>query len=408
MSHRREALEFVGRPLPSAIAAVAIGLLLLLMPAPSRDYGLVAVSAVLGLGVIALSLAWRRHPRAIGLAVPLGYLVFAVVLRQSAGGGSSGFGGLLLLPVLWLALSARRQDLLIGLAAMAAALFGPLVVLGAPDYPSNGWRAGVVLLSVAAVFGITIQALVERARMYAAESLRRQSALEEANSELARKNRLQADFVALAAHELRTPVATIYGFAMTLDRHADRLTTQQASDLKHTLAAESHRMTQLVERLLDLSRIDAEAVEIHPTRVKVRETVETMLPLAAGERLPDIRLEIPVELEATIDVAVLDRILSNLVTNATRYGEPPIVVEARRDDGHLRITVEDHGRGIPEHFVPSMFERFTRSNDAPDKAAGTGLGLAIARSYARAHHGDLVYERRDPKVTRFQLVLPTS
>ena len=360
------------------------------MPAPDHDYGLLAVAAALGLGLIGLGFGWRRFPTLTRLVLPLGYLLFAAVLRSSAGGGVSGFAGLFLLPPIWLALNARRDELIVGLVGMATALFVPLLAFGA-DYPSSGWRGAVVLLSVAAIAGFTIQSLVEEAR--------------NVNAELARKTELQADFVALAAHELRTPATTIYGFAVTLDRHAERMQPEQAAELRHVLATEGLRLTALVEQLLDLSRLDAERVEINPSRVNVREKVEALLPLAAGDDLPDIRVTIPAELEATVDPVAFERIISNLVTNAVRYGQPPIMVEAEQKDRHFRITVVDHG-DVPEQFVPNLFERFTRSHEVREQSAGTGLGLAIARSYARAHRGDLIYERGSPHGTRFQLVLP--
>jgi two-component system OmpR family sensor kinase len=73
----------------------------------------------------------------------------------------------------------------------------------------------------------------------------------------------------------------------------------------------------------------------------------------------------------------------------------------------LRIAVEDRGEGVPPHFVPDLFERFTRVEGRErEPVGGTGLGLAIARSYARAHDGDLVYEEAEPHGARFQLVLP--
>jgi signal transduction histidine kinase len=91
-----------------------------------------------------------------------------------------------------------------------------------------------------------------------------------------------------------------------------------------------------------------------------------------------------------------------LLTNAVRYGSPPLVVSAQQKDRHLRIAVEDQGTGVPEELVPHLFERFTRGSDA---TTGTGLGLAIARAYARAHGGDLIYEQNE-RGSRFELVVP--
>jgi signal transduction histidine kinase len=83
-----------------------------------------------------------------------------------------------------------------------------------------------------------------------------------------------------------------------------------------------------------------------------------------------------------------------------------VIVTAERTDRHLRITVEDRGRGVEPRFVPDLFERFSRSEGSRASATGTGLGLAIARSYARAHGGDLVYEDAIPSGAKFRLVLP--
>jgi two-component system, OmpR family, sensor histidine kinase MprB len=84
-----------------------------------------------------------------------------------------------------------------------------------------------------------------------------------------------------------------------------------------------------------------------------------------------------------------------------------VKVEASRGDRHLRIAVEDRGEGVPAEFVPDLFERFSRSESAR-AVRGTGLGLAIARSYARAHHGELLYEPATPHGARFEFVLPAA
>jgi two-component system, OmpR family, sensor histidine kinase MtrB len=84
---------------------------------------------------------------------------------------------------------------------------------------------------------------------------------------------------------------------------------------------------------------------------------------------------------------VLDRVFSNLIVNALRYGLPPIRVEALQQDRFTRILVSDAGEGVPDHLVPRLFERFERGSSGQ----GSGLGLAIAKAYANAHGGDLLY-----------------
>jgi signal transduction histidine kinase len=165
-------------------------------------------------------------------------------------------------------------------------------------------------------------------------------------------------------------------------------------------------MAKLVEQLLDLSRLDADAISIAPERINLRDRIEEIVASVAAERSDDVQIRIDPDLEAPADPGALDRIVGNLVANALRYGMPPVNVDAVQHDRHLRVFVEDHGDGVPPQFVPQLFERFTRGGR--ERVGGTGLGLAIARSYARAHDGDLVYEDAEPHGARFQLVLPVK
>ena len=240
---------------------------------------------------------------------------------------------------------------------------------------------------------------LDRARLFGQERASR-LALEHADA-------LKSDFIALAAHELRSPVATAGGIAETLTRRRGELTEEQRLELEDAMNAQMLRLALLVDQLLDLSRLDAEAVSIEPERFHVRARVEQLVASAVGAGTDRVDVAIDPQLEAVADTVAFDRIVSNLVTNALRYGSPPIVVDARQTDRHFRLSVEDRGAGVPTEFVPDLFERFTRSSDARERAAGTGLGLAIARSYAHAHRGDLVYEPAEPSGARFQLVLPS-
>jgi len=174
------------------------------------------------------------------------------------------------------------------------------------------------------------------------------------------------------------------------------------------LRDQAARMKTLVEQLLDLSRLEADAVEIRPTALAVRPCVEEIVAAAAGENARSVEIDVDPRLVAHIDTDALDRILSNLIVNAFRYGAPPVTITAQQNDRHFRLTVEDRGEGVSPEFVPDLFERFTRSRGARARTGGTGLGLAIARSYAQAHRGDLFYAPAHPQGARFQLVLPVE
>ncbi|MCW2964376.1 MAG: Sensory box histidine kinase/response regulator [Actinomycetia bacterium] len=263
----------------------------------------------------------------------------------------------------------------------------------APFFGEDELRA---LHTVAALTGIAL----DRVRLFEQEHQSRLA--------LERANELMTNFVALAAHELRTPVTTVHGFVQTLNHLGDRLDDGQKDELRLALEQQTARMAALVEQLLDLSRLDAEAVEVKPQELDLRHWLEVVVAVAAGSRLPDVRVEVLGPSVATIDPAILDHIVTNLVTNALRYGQAPVLVSAAVDDGQVRISVEDVGPGVAFEIEETLFERFTRAGVARDRVAGTGLGLAIARAYARAHSGDLRYERGQPAGARFVVELPTG
>jgi two-component system sensor histidine kinase KdpD len=224
------------------------------------------------------------------------------------------------------------------------------------------------------------------------------------HEDMRRLDASKSDFIAVASHELRTPVAVVAGAAATLQKRAGSLTAEQESQLQDMLLDNAQRLGRLVDQLLDLSRLDAGAVPIAPQRLPIRHRVEELVRAVAGERATEVDVRVPPELEVLVDPTAFERIVSNLLSNALRYGAPPVHVDAVRSDGQLSVFVEDRGDGIAPDFVPRLFERFTRNSS--DGVQGAGIGLAVAQSYARAHGGELLYEPADPRGARFRLELP--
>jgi signal transduction histidine kinase len=216
---------------------------------------------------------------------------------------------------------------------------------------------------------------------------------------------VQREFVALAAHELRSPAATIYGIAATLYLRQGELAKDVVDELVVNLYQQGERMRRVVEQLLDLSRLDTGAIAVEPERVALRKHIEEIVTGVAAIDAREVEIAVPDELEVIVDPATIERVVANLVSNAMRYGRPPIVVTAEQSDRHVRIYVEDRGEGVSPEFIPYLFERFRRSDDAISKSVGTGLGLSIARSYARAHGGDVFY-LDEGRGAKFELVVP--
>jgi signal transduction histidine kinase len=271
---------------------------------------------------------------------------------------------------------------------------GCLIVLAGPYAPFFGSDEIELLQSLGALTGLAL----DRSRLFIAEREQRIA--------LERADEMKSNFIALAAHELRTPVTSVHGVVRTLDRLGDQLSDADREELEDALRTQTERMRGLVDQLLDLSRLEAEHVPIHPVRLTVRAELEELVAASAEGRTDEIEIQIPDGLEALVDRTVFERVVSNLLTNALRHGQSPVVVTAAQSDNHFRLAVEDSGKGVPPEFIDDLFERFSRSDEARARGLGSGLGLAIARSYARAHGGDLVHAHVQPHGARFELVVP--
>jgi signal transduction histidine kinase len=220
-------------------------------------------------------------------------------------------------------------------------------------------------------------------------------------------DRLTYEFVSIASHELRAPIAVVHGIAATLDARVDELPDEQVHALLGQLVVQTDRLRDLADQLLDLSRIDSQPLRVEPEPFHPRERLDELLPRIAAGRLDEIDVKVDPEHELTTDAVAFERVAANLILNALRYGRPPVEVKAEHNHEY-RLVVEDHGDGVAPEFVPRLFERFSRSDEARRRGApGAGLGLAIASAYARAVGGRLRYEAR-PRGARFTFTLPAA
>ena len=220
------------------------------------------------------------------------------------------------------------------------------------------------------------------------------------HEELIQLDQLKLNFVAIASHELRTPAASVYGVLKTLSDRGPQLNEELREELIRVGVEQGERLRRLLEELLDLSRLDARAITVAPRPVVLKAALSDVV-RGALVTADAVELDIPEDLAAVVDPLVLERVVSNLVANAVRYGAPPIRIVAQQRDRHLRVAVEDAGPGVPKELEGRIFDRFARGGGE----TGHGLGLAIARAYAQAHGGDLVYDPR-PDGARFELLIP--
>jgi signal transduction histidine kinase len=251
-------------------------------------------------------------------------------------------------------------------------------------------------LHLLSTIGLVAGVFVSKAEQY--EELQR--ALEE----LRRADEHKDQFVSIASHELRTPIAVVYGIATTMVARGDELGRRQLHELRQALLEQSVRLHDLTEQLLDLSRFDAGRIRVHLRPFSPHESVEALLPRIAPDRLGDVQVEIDPAVELVSDPDAFERVVGNLIGNALKYGAPPVFVHGGCDlEGTFRLAVEDRGPGVPSQFVPRLFDRFTRADETRHSGDGAGLGLAIAQEFAEAVGAELDYEQAEPRGARFVL-----
>ena len=144
---------------------------------------------------------------------------------------------------------------------------------------------------------------------------------------------------ALAAANAYQRQVAVFGLIATLRGRPD-LPEDQAAELQETLFHQADRLRRLVEQLLDLSRLDSAAARVAPQRIKLRPQLEEIVGSIPGLGPGEVTLDVPAELEVTVDPATIDRVVGNLVANAVNHGEPPVVLTAVQRDRHLRIAVQ--------------------------------------------------------------------
>jgi signal transduction histidine kinase len=407
---------------PFTLIAVVTAYALLFLPTGIRlDYGEVPAAAALSIALLGLTLLWPVFPRVATLGIPLGYIALAALLRGAAGGAASGFGGLFLLPVLWLALTSGRRELAAVLAAMGAAQAIPLAFVGAPAYPESGWRGAFVLTTVATVTGLMVQRLSEESRRRTAllqeqtDSLTRVSAqLAERNERLLELDRLKDEFVATASHELRTPLTSLSGYLeMSLDPAEGPLSPTRENHLR-IVQRNADRLTALVDQLLFLARADSHPLELERQPVDLAEILdeaaETARPAAHAKNI-DLLVEAEPPRGVLADRPQLVRVVENLVANAVKFTPDGGTVRlgARREGSAAILEVTDSGVGIPSAEQPDLFNRFFRGRSAIEKATpGSGLGLAISQVIAEAHGSTIEVESTPGTGSTFRLALPLA
>lgn len=289
-----------------------------------------------------------------------------------------------------------------GFGSMESAIDG--LRLGALDYISKPFDVEQILRLIRG--GLERRAaklqLKERSRL---EHLRAEKA-EEAN-------RLKRQLVSAMAHDIKSPLGLITGYAEFLSGRLEKLpAAKEDMEFVGQIQASAQRISRLVSGVLDASRLEAgHPIVRTPVQLNalVREMTQQQVLVLREKRL-DLILDLANDLPHVIgDEAQLGRVLSNLIDNAIKFTPPGgrIFVASRREDEAVVIEIEDTGMGIPKEDLPLLFSEFRRLR-AARRIEGTGLGLFIVKTIVEAHGGSVAAQSTEGRGTTFRLRFPAA
>jgi PAS domain S-box-containing protein len=233
-----------------------------------------------------------------------------------------------------------------------------------------------------------------------------QQQLDRLNNELQVVNESIRGFIAVAAHDLRSPLVSIVGFSSLLNKSWDTFGDEQRRKFVASIDRQSQNLTKLVDALFTSASIEGGGLATSPEQVVLAEAIDTCLEQGSGDTA-SVTVSCPPELAVRVDPQHLIRILDNYLQNAFKYGEPPVRIEAARLGDMVEIQVSDHGPGVPPDFAARLFGKFARADNSETRAQkGTGLGLSIVRGLAAANGGQVRYEPNVPQGSCFVVALP--
>jgi signal transduction histidine kinase len=236
------------------------------------------------------------------------------------------------------------------------------------------------------------------------------------SQQLAELDKLKAEFVSVASHELKTPINVILGYLQLMQQGIYGPLSAKQTEILSTVEAQGRTLARLAAQLLDVTRFEAGGGRIEPRTLQLSallEDLERAFHVLAVQRGVEFRVTLGEGLpdEVQWDADRINEVIGNLLANAFKFTPAGGTVElsATPADGHVRIEVRDSGAGVPPEQLPHIFEKFYQAdNQDAASAVGTGLGLAIAKEIAEAHRGEIRCDSVVGEGTTFTLLLPSE
>jgi signal transduction histidine kinase len=222
---------------------------------------------------------------------------------------------------------------------------------------------------------------------------------------------LKTTFISIISHELKTPVALIKGYAETLRREDAKWDAATVQESLAVIVEEADRLADLIEKLLDASRLQAGALKLNISEVALDQLAERLIAkFKTQSEKHTLRAEFPADFPILLaDEERLTQVLSNLLSNAIKYSPAggQVLVRGRVEPEQVVVSVSDQGPGIAAPELPHVFERFYRgSSDLTRRVKGAGLGLFLAKAVVEAHGGRIWAESPPEQGTTFYFALP--
>jgi len=225
---------------------------------------------------------------------------------------------------------------------------------------------------------------------------------------------LRNEFLSIAAHELKTPVTSLRGYAQAINRQIDKNGAADTENTRKALATidqQSIRLTRIIERLLDISRIEAGRFAVDLEVVDLAQILEDVVSLRRSTTTTHvIAVSAPEKLIIRCDPLRIEQVLTNLLDNAIKFSPDggTVNIDASNTDGKtVLVSVRDQGIGIPPERREHLFKQFYQAHDQ-GFLGGLGLGLYISHEIIRLHSGTLYAEYPPEGGTRFVFTLPVG
>src|SRR5437868_7289140 len=270
--------------------------------------------------------------------------------------------------------------------------------------------AGLLVGDIRSRLDRALRTAIERATQL--DETRRREALEKERVErLEEIDKVRTDFIAMVAHELQTPLASIKTQADTLLNQRHRLDQETREALVDGIHRSAASLTDLVQDFAAVNRIENNQFSYHFEKIDLAEFVKEVVDLfPVDPRRYPMRVRVEPDLEVRGDRRRLQQALLNLLNNAVKYsprGGNIAVIAAPTKEGEAKVSVHDEGIGIRDEDIPKLFNKFTRLFDKRAmNIGGSGLGLFITRSIVEAHDGHMAVESEWGKGSAFSFVLP--